>query len=107
MEGGQGFIPTHAVAEIKERMRDRDDCAGPAAISGYCGVDLDPAGGLRMGFDKLHNDAYACDAESSDMHNAHRGDARAAEHVRRTSRWSDGTCRATRGCSHANIPSCR
>jgi acetylornithine deacetylase/succinyl-diaminopimelate desuccinylase-like protein len=76
MEGGQGFIPTHAVAEIKERMRAAM-LRGARRYFGICGVDLDPAGGLRMGFDKLHNDAYACDAESSDMHNAHAA-ARAA-----------------------------
>ena len=62
LEGGQGFLPTHSLEEITRRMRE----AVARATEAYCrrlGVAYDPAL-ARMTFDKLHNDAYACDPDS-------------------------------------------
>ena len=60
-EGGQGFLPTHSLAEVTERMRR----AVARAAEAHCqrlGVAWDPRL-VAMTFDKLHNDAFACDPE--------------------------------------------
>jgi len=57
--GGQGFLPTHRLEEVTERMRR----AVATAVRAYCeahGVAYDPKL-ATMTFDKLHNDAFACD----------------------------------------------
>jgi len=59
LEGGQGFLPTHSLREVTERMRR----AVADAAAAYCrqhGVAC-PPGLARMSFDKLHNDAFARD----------------------------------------------
>ena len=62
VEGGQGFLPSHSLALIQQRMAN-------AAISGIkrlaesrgAAFDENMA---RIGFDKLHNDAYAGSADA-------------------------------------------
>ena len=59
LEGGQGFLPTHSLREVTERMRQ---AAGRAAED-YCrarGVACAPKL-VTMTFEKLHNDAFARD----------------------------------------------
>jgi acetylornithine deacetylase/succinyl-diaminopimelate desuccinylase-like protein len=59
LEGGQGFLPTHTLREVTERMRQ----AIERAAEGYCrdrGVACDPKLAV-MTFEKLHNDAFARD----------------------------------------------
>ena len=59
LEGGQGFLPTHSLAQVTERMRR----AVEQGAEDYCqahGVAYDPTL-VRMTFDKLHNDAFARD----------------------------------------------
>jgi acetylornithine deacetylase/succinyl-diaminopimelate desuccinylase-like protein len=67
-EGAQGFLPTHPMEEVKTRARAaflrglerylRDECLPPDSIA--CDVT----------FDKLHNEAYACDPGSPTMRTA-------------------------------------
>lgn len=57
MEGGQGFLPTHGIAEIKERL------SGAAAVAYETFPHRVEGLSPRMTFDKLHNDAYDGDAD--------------------------------------------
>mgnify|MGYP000179827145 CR=1 FL=1 len=62
LEGGQGFLPTHSLDEITQRLRR----AAAAAAEAYCcgrGVAFQP-GLVAMSFEKLHNDAFARDPNS-------------------------------------------
>ena len=59
LEGGQGFLPTHSLAEVTRRMRS----AAERGAEAYCrsrGAIFVP-GLVRTTFDKLHNDAFARD----------------------------------------------
>jgi acetylornithine deacetylase/succinyl-diaminopimelate desuccinylase-like protein len=61
LEGGQGFLPTHSLEEVTRRMQR----AARRAAEKHCRwleVPWDP-GTVTMTFEKLHNDAYACDPE--------------------------------------------
>jgi hypothetical protein len=65
LEGGQGFIPVHPIADLMPRIRSTVD----GAVHSYCSQK-----GARcrqsiatVSFDKLHNDAYAIDPDSSVM----------------------------------------
>jgi len=59
LEGGQGFLPTHPIEEVMERMRE----AAREAVARHCQRrGLTPSEELAiMTFDKLHNDAFARD----------------------------------------------
>ncbi|MBM4031087.1 MAG: M20/M25/M40 family metallo-hydrolase [Planctomycetes bacterium] len=62
LEGGQGFLPTHSLDEVTQRMRR----AVAQAAEACClerGVPYQP-GLAKMTFDKLHNDAFARDPNS-------------------------------------------
>ena len=61
LEGGQGFLPTHPMAQVQQRLTD----AARRGAADYCrlrGLSHDDAM-VRMSFDKLHNEAYACDPD--------------------------------------------
>ncbi len=61
LEGGQGFLPTHSLAEVTERMTH----AAQRAAQEHChqrGLGCSPRL-LAVSFDKLHNDAFARDAD--------------------------------------------
>ena len=60
LEGGQGFLPTHSLAEVTERMR-RAVADAARACCAERGVAWSPEL-ATMTFDKLHNDAFARDA---------------------------------------------
>ena len=65
LEGAQGFLPTHAIEEVKRRMQTafRRGLRQYARLAGRGQDDL--AGSIS--FDKLHNDAFACDPLSPSM----------------------------------------
>ncbi len=61
LEGGQGFLPTHSIEEVEERMRR----AASEAVSRYCrrrGA-VGREGLAMMTFEKLHNEAFARDPQ--------------------------------------------
>lgn len=65
LEGGQGFLPTHALDDICGRMRS----AVADAVRSYAEREGLPAGGItcRTTFDKLHNAAFARPADGPAM----------------------------------------
>ena len=62
LEGAQGFLPTHAIDEVKRRMsaafRRGSERFVRLAGRGWDGLEG------TISFDKLHNDAFACDPGS-------------------------------------------
>ncbi len=63
LEGGQGFIPTHSLNQIKSRLKN----AMLAAYKNYAewqGLSEQP---LEMTFEKLHNDAFDGNPDSPSM----------------------------------------
>jgi len=84
-EGAQGFLPTHPMEEIKARTRSAFLRGMGAYLVGE-GLRED-AIACDVTFDKLHNEAYACDPDSPTMRRALRtaidvGLARPAEPLR-------------------------
>jgi acetylornithine deacetylase/succinyl-diaminopimelate desuccinylase-like protein len=62
LEGGQGFLPTHTLADVTRRM---EEAARRAAREHCKAAGLDFADGLLdVTFDKLHNDAFARPADA-------------------------------------------
>ena len=69
MEGGQGFVPTHAIEEIMERLR----WAAARGAENYlwrCGRREPGATAVTVTFEKLHNAAFDGDPGSAAMRNA-------------------------------------
>jgi acetylornithine deacetylase/succinyl-diaminopimelate desuccinylase-like protein len=68
LEGGQGFLPTHSIDTIEERMRN-------ACIRGMknylkiTGADEEMLQ-CEVTYDKLHNNAFSCDPGSATFRNA-------------------------------------
>lgn len=65
LEGGQGFVPTHEIDEVMERIRGAAS-AGVAHYLSMQGLPLDAAA-IEVGYDKLHNDAFDGDPDSPQM----------------------------------------
>lgn len=69
MEGGQGFLPTHGIQEVMDRMRH-------AAVRGaenylrHRGRNEAGAGVVKVAYEKLHNVAFDGDPASPAMRNA-------------------------------------
>jgi len=65
LEGGQGFTPTHTMAEVQARLAR----ATRRGAINYCRVRQVPfeESMIRMTFDRLHNDAYADSPDSAPM----------------------------------------
>lgn len=64
LEGGQGFVPTHGIAEITRRLAEAA-ARGAARYAARLGLDAEV--GRRLvdaRFEKLRNDAFAGDPES-------------------------------------------
>lgn len=63
LEGGQGFLPTHAIEEVESRVREAVQRAYQSSRDrfGYGG------GAPSVSFDKLHNDAFDGDPDSEAM----------------------------------------
>ncbi len=62
LEGGQGFLPTHTIEEVKQRMAN--------AISQLYTTAHDEFLNLKqpiLSFEKLHNDAFSRSADSKEM----------------------------------------
>ena len=68
MEGGQGFVPTHSIGEIEERMRNAF-IRGAKKYLRWIGIGEDMLR-CEVTYDKLHNNAYHCDPDSSSFKNA-------------------------------------
>jgi acetylornithine deacetylase/succinyl-diaminopimelate desuccinylase-like protein len=68
LEGGQGFLPTHSIVEIEERMRNAF-IRGAKMYLSLTGSDEDMFW-CRVTYDKLHNDAFYCSPYSSTFKNA-------------------------------------
>lgn len=65
LEGGQGFVPTHDMDQVMQRLRQ----AAAQGVQDYCrfyGVPYKPEMS-EMRYDKLHNNAFACPADSPGM----------------------------------------
>jgi acetylornithine deacetylase/succinyl-diaminopimelate desuccinylase-like protein len=67
-EGAQGFLPTHSMEEIKTRTR----AAFLRGLGSYLAGEGFRADAIacNVTFDKLHNEAYACDPDSPAMRRA-------------------------------------
>ncbi|MDD3953809.1 MAG: M20/M25/M40 family metallo-hydrolase [Lentisphaeria bacterium] len=66
LEGGQGFVPTHAISEVMERMRR----AAVEGASAYLRLEGHPEAAsdcVRVSYDKLHNAAFDGDPKSPQM----------------------------------------
>lgn len=66
LEGGQGFLPSHSIGEVKARMKKALDVV-------YTEEHAEGAyrGGIpSLSFDKLHNDAFARDPDSAEARKA-------------------------------------
>lgn len=67
-EGAQGFLPTHAMDEVKTRTR----AAFLRGLERYLADEGLPQDCIAcdVTFDKLHNEAYACDPDSASVRSA-------------------------------------
>jgi acetylornithine deacetylase/succinyl-diaminopimelate desuccinylase-like protein len=66
LEGGQGFVPTHTIEEIMQRLRQ----AAQRGAENYlrrCGCAKTDTTAITMTFEKLHNAAFDGDSDSSAM----------------------------------------
>lgn len=72
MEGGQGFLPTHDMVQVQDRLRQ----AVWRGMERYlCQIDQQDLidrvrESIRVTYDKLHNAAFAADPDSPAMHQA-------------------------------------
>jgi hypothetical protein len=67
-EGAQGFLPTHSMEEVKTRVRT----AFLRGLGEYLSGEGLPPEAIEcdVTFDKLHNEAYACDVHSPTVRQA-------------------------------------
>ena len=67
LEGGQGFLPTHPMAQVMARMRD----ACQRGLEQYlrCSASPGATAAQTTTYDKLHNAAYDGDPDSPSMRN--------------------------------------
>jgi acetylornithine deacetylase/succinyl-diaminopimelate desuccinylase-like protein len=69
LEGGQGFVPTHGINEVMERLR-RAACRGAENYLRRLGR-LEPGEDVvTVAYEKLHNVAFDGDPESPSVRNA-------------------------------------
>lgn len=68
LEGGQGFLPTHAIEAVQSRMA----AAFERGVGGYLALSGETPDAIesRTTYDKLHNNAFACDPDSASMRHA-------------------------------------
>ena len=69
LEGGQGFVPTHSIDEVMERMR-RAAQRGADNYLRRCGGNETGARAVTVACEKLHNAAFDGDPDSPMMRNA-------------------------------------
>lgn len=65
LEGGQGFTPAHAMADVQARLIAAAK-RGMAAYSRIRGIEVDEDM-MQLSFDRLHNDAYADSPDCAPM----------------------------------------
>jgi acetylornithine deacetylase/succinyl-diaminopimelate desuccinylase-like protein len=98
MEGGQGFLPTHAMADVQDRIQT----AAWRGLEGYLrsmGSPADAKQALRVTYEKLHNAAFAGKADSPDM-------THAIEAAKLAGLWKDGPVRGWDVSCDARIFAC-
>jgi len=69
LEGGQGFLPTHPMAEIMERVRRAAE-RGAENYLRRCGRTETGAAAVEVAYNKLHNAAFDGDPDSPAMRHA-------------------------------------
>lgn len=69
LEGGQGFLPTHGIGEVMDRLRQAA-LRGAGRYLNLIGENLDPESLVKVTYDKLHNVAFDGDPDSFTMRNA-------------------------------------
>jgi acetylornithine deacetylase/succinyl-diaminopimelate desuccinylase-like protein len=69
LEGGQGFVPTHRIEEVMERLRRATD-RGVAAYYAFLGKPAPRRSLVKVTYEKLHNVAFDGDPDSASMRNA-------------------------------------
>ncbi len=69
LEGGQGFLPTHDIAEVMDRVT-RAAQRGAENYLRLIGRDENGAEVVQVTYDKLHNAAFEGDPDSPQMQNA-------------------------------------
>ena len=69
MEGGQGFLPTHAIDDVQERLRGAAQ-RGAQTYFEQMGISAWARDIVVVTYDKLHNAAFAGPADSPTMQNA-------------------------------------
>ncbi|MEW6360106.1 MAG: M20/M25/M40 family metallo-hydrolase [Planctomycetota bacterium] len=68
LEGGQGFVPTHEISEVMDRMRSAVE-RGARAYCERIGAEFKP-GYVKTTYDKLHNAAFARQVDTPAMQTA-------------------------------------
>ena len=69
LEGGQGFVPTHSINEVMERMRQAAEYGAENYLY-RCGRAESGAQAVTVTYEKLHNAAFDGDPDSPTMRNA-------------------------------------
>lgn len=69
LEGGQGFVPTHDITEIMDRVRRAAE-AGAESYLRRVGRRVGGRRAVRVTYDKLHNAAFDGDPDSAAMRDA-------------------------------------
>jgi len=69
LEGGQGFVPTHSMAEVMQRLRQAAE-RGAENFLRRLGRMEKGSEGLTIAYEKLHNEAYDGDPDSASVRNA-------------------------------------
>ncbi|MGQ9651727.1 MAG: M20/M25/M40 family metallo-hydrolase [Phycisphaerae bacterium] len=98
MEGGQGFLPTHSMRDVQERLRAAALRGGQYYLD-LVGTKADAKRIFQVTFEKLHNAAFDGDPNSTDMLNA-------IEAAKRAGTWKDGPIRGWDVSCDARIFAC-
>lgn len=69
LEGGQGFVPTHNINEVMDRMRRAAE-RGAENYLRRCGNSISGSGAVTVTYEKLHNAAFDGDPDSPTMRHA-------------------------------------
>jgi hypothetical protein len=70
LEGGQGFVPTHSIKEVQDRIKKAAE-RGAASYLLFCGKDPRlPEARIHSSFEKLHNNAFERPPDSKQVRTA-------------------------------------
>lgn len=98
LEGGQGFVPTHTLDAVEQRVRAAV-LRGAEKYFALAGCDASPDEVLTVTFEKLHNAAFAGDPDSADMRVA-------IDAARAADMWDEGPIRGWDVSCDARIFAC-